>query len=191
MRITNLLLTGAIVGLCAGAGVEARQQAATVPANPSPGCTATPAQLEATKKVGIDFFSGLVDRHTLIDPTYKQHNPGLKKQAAEAHITDAEQINQTLTRLFGPEGRGQVQGGGRGPAQGPQPPAGNQLEIVTVSCDLVTVVHKAFRQDPTAAPGTFYEAFSFDTFRVKNGKMVEHWDGAVIAPPAPAGARGQ
>jgi len=56
----------------------------------------------------------------------------------------------------------------------------------------VTIVHKQNRQDPTAAPGTFFEAFTFDTFRVKNGKLTEHWDNAVINPPAPAGAgRGQ
>ena len=29
-----------------------------------------------------------------------------------------------------------------------------------------------------------YEVFTFDTFRVRNGKLVEHWDGAVINPPA-------
>ena len=32
-----------------------------------------------------------------------------------------------------------------------------------------------------------YEVFTFDTFRVRNGKLVEHWDGAVINPPAPVG----
>jgi hypothetical protein len=32
-----------------------------------------------------------------------------------------------------------------------------------------------------------YEVFTFDTFRVKNGELVEHWDGAVINSPAPAG----
>jgi predicted SnoaL-like aldol condensation-catalyzing enzyme len=53
---------------------------------------------------------------------------------------------------------------------------------------VVTIVHKNFRQDPTAEPGKFYEVF--DTFRVKNGKLVEHWDSALINPPAPAGARG-
>ena len=55
-----------------------------------------------------------------------------------------------------------------------------------------TVVHRNNRQDPTAAPGTWYEVFTFDTFRVRNGKLVEHWDGAVINPPAqqtPAGGR--
>jgi predicted SnoaL-like aldol condensation-catalyzing enzyme len=54
------------------------------------------------------------------------------------------------------------------------------------------MVHKQYRQDPTAEPGKFYEAFTFDTFRVKNGKLTEHWDNAVIAPPAAAaGGRGQ
>ena len=36
-----------------------------------------------------------------------------------------------------------------------------------VECDLVTIIHKNYRQDPTAAPGTFYEVFTFDTFRVQ------------------------
>ena len=55
-------------------------------------------------------------------------------------------------------------------------------------CDLVTVIHKSYRQDPTAAAGTFYEGFTFDTFRIRNGKLVEHWDSAVINPPATAGS---
>ena len=57
---------------------------------------------------------------------------------------------------------------------------------MTAECDVVTIVHKNYRQDPTAEPGKFYEVFAFDTFRVKDGKLVEHWDGAVINPPAPA-----
>ena len=58
-------------------------------------------------------------------------------------------------------------------------------------CDLVTIIHKNFRQDPTAPAGTFYEVFTFDTFRVRNGKLVEHWDGAVINPPAVPGNAGR
>ena len=47
------------------------------------------------------------------------------------------------------------------------------------------MIHKNYRQDPTAEAGKFYEVFTFDTFRVRNGKLVEHWDGAVINPPTP------
>ena len=52
----------------------------------------------------------------------------------------------------------------------------------------MTIIHKNNQLDPTAE-GRFYEAFTFDTFRIRNGKLVEHWDGAVINPPAPG--RGQ
>jgi len=69
-------------------------------------------------------------------------------------------------------------------------PAGKPLQIVTAKCDIVTIVDKNFRQDPTAKPGKFYEVFTSDTVRVKNGKLVEHWDSGVINPPAPAGAPG-
>ena len=64
------------------------------------------------------------------------------------------------------------------------------MEIVVAQCDTVIIIHKTYRQDPTAAPGKFYEAFTFDAYRAKNGKIVEDWDGNTINPPATAG-RGQ
>jgi predicted SnoaL-like aldol condensation-catalyzing enzyme len=159
----------------------------------APGCTATPAQLEANKKVAAEFFrSGITgpDRVALADPSYKQHNPAFVKGGREAKLSDYEYFKSR----FGGPARGGGAGapaGGRGAAEGPQPPAGNPLEIVMAECDLVTIIHKNFRQDPTAPAGTFYEVFTFDTFRVRNGKLVEHWDGAVINPPAAAaGGRG-
>ena len=81
-------------------------------------------------------------------------------------------------------GRGGKKGG---PATEPTPPPGSPFEVVTAECDIVTVVHKNYRQDPTAEPRKFYEVFTFDTFRVRNGKLVEHWDGAAINPPAGRG----
>jgi predicted SnoaL-like aldol condensation-catalyzing enzyme len=157
-------------------------------ANPAPGCTATPAQLEANKKVAMQFFRVTGDdRVALADPSYKQHNPAFKKRGEDAKISDYDEFKNSFSsaalaaRQGGP-------GAGRGQAAGPQPPAGNPFEIVTAECDLVTVIHKNNRQDPTA-PGKFYEVFTFDTFRVRNGKLVEHWDGAVINPPAAAGGR--
>jgi predicted SnoaL-like aldol condensation-catalyzing enzyme len=153
-------------------------------ANPTPGCKATPAEIESVRQAGIAFTRSTgAERVALADPSYKQHNPAFVKGGREAGLSDYDYFK---SRFGGPPQAGR-QGGGPPAQAGPTPPAGNPLEIVMVECDLVTIIHKNFRQDPTAAPGTFYEVFTFDTFRVKNGKLVEHWDGAVINPPAPAG----
>jgi predicted SnoaL-like aldol condensation-catalyzing enzyme len=152
-----------------------------VQANPNPGCTATAAQLEANKKVAMEFFRTTGDaRVALADPSYKQHNPAFKKRAEDNKVTDYEEFKSAFLAQAGQQG-----GPGRGPAAGPTPPQGNPFEVVTAECDIVSVIHKNYRQDPTAEPGKFYEVFTFDTFRVRNGKLVEHWDGAVINPPAP------
>jgi predicted SnoaL-like aldol condensation-catalyzing enzyme len=154
----------------------AQTPAPAVQANPTPGCTATPAQLDANRKLVMQFIqtSG-ADRVALADVTYKQHNPVFVKRAADNHVSDYEEFkNAFLAQAAGPV---------RGLGLGPTPP-GNPLEIVTAECDIVTVIHRNFRHDPTA-PGKLYEAFTFDTFRVKNGKLVEHWDDASINPPAP------
>ena len=151
------------------------------------GCTATPAQLEANKKVAMAFFAPNADRVALADPTYKQHNPAFLKGGKEAGLSDYEYFK---SRFGGPRQGGPGGGAGRGQAPaatGPQPPAGNPLEIVMAECDLVTIIHGTIVRIPPRAAGTFYEVFTFDTFRVRNGKLVEHWDGAVINPPAPAG----
>jgi predicted SnoaL-like aldol condensation-catalyzing enzyme len=182
------LLTVAVVAIALLVAAAAfPQQPPAAPANPSPGCSATPAQMEANKKVAMQFFQVNGDaRVALADPSYKQHNPAFVKGGREAGLSDYDYFKQ---RFGGPGRQGGGGGGaGRGPAAGPQPPAGNPYEIVVAECDLVTVIHKNYRQDPTAAPGTWFEAFTFDTFRVRNGKLVEHWDTAVINPPAPAGA---
>jgi predicted SnoaL-like aldol condensation-catalyzing enzyme len=167
------------------------QQAPQPIVNPTPGCTATPAQIEETRKAGIAFTrSQGAERVALADPSYKQHNPAFVKGAREAKMSDYDYFK---SRFGGPPrgGGAGAAGGGRGAAPaGPQPPQGNPTEIVMVECDLVTIIHKNYRQDPTAPAGTFYEVFTFDTFRVRNGKLTEHWDGAVINPPAPAAGRG-
>lgn len=183
--VTVVMLAGSLV-------ITAQQPAPAQAANPAAGCTATPAQIEANKKVAMEFFRTTgADRVALADPTYKQHNPAFKKRAEDNKVSDYEEFRTTFLGQAAGRGAG---GAGRGPAAGPTPPPGNPFEIVVAECDLVTAIHKNFRQDPTAAPGTFYEVFTFDTFRVRNGKLVEHWDGAVINPPAAAGApagRGQ
>jgi len=156
-----------------------------VQANPTPGCTASPAQLEANKKVAMEFFRAAGEaRVALADPSYKQHNPAFKKRAEDSKVSDYEEFKSAFLAQGGRRG-------GPGPAAGPTPPQGNPFEVVTAECDIVSVIHKNYRQDPTAESGKFYEVFTFDTFRVRNGKLVEHWDGAVINPPAGPGGPGR
>jgi predicted SnoaL-like aldol condensation-catalyzing enzyme len=173
-----LILTLAFGAMIPGAARAQAQQPAPVQANPAPGCTASPAEIAANKKVATQFFvTRGADRVALADPTYKQHNPAFKKRGEDEKISDYDEFKNTFLALAAAPPPA--------PAAGPQPPAGNPFEVITAECDIVTVVHKNFRQDPTAAPGKFYEVFTFDTFRIRNGKLVEHWDGAVINPPTP------
>lgn len=186
MKTQKTLWIGFVVAaFMAGASWAQQAPPATprVAANPAPNCTATPAQLEANRQIMLNPTGDAVS-HT--DPSYKQHNPAFIKGAREAGLSDYDYF----VSRFGGAGRqgGARQGGqgGRGQAAGPQPPAGNPVEIVVAQCDIVVAIHMNYRQDPTAAPGTFYQAFTFDAYRVKDGKYVEHWDAAVINPPAPA-----
>jgi predicted SnoaL-like aldol condensation-catalyzing enzyme len=180
MKTSNASRIGFALAIWA-APLLAQQPPLAVQANPAPGCTATPAQLEANKKVVMEFFRTTGEaRVALADSSYKQHNPAFKKRAEDNKVSDYEEFKNTFL----------AQAAGRGPATGQQPPPGNPFEVVTAECDIVTIVHKNNRQDPTAEPGKFYEVFTFGTFRVRNGKLVEHWDGAVINPPA-QGGRGQ
>ncbi len=59
-----------------------------------------------------------------------------------------------------------------------------KFAAVVAEGDLVSVVMHVDMPDPTA-PGKTYDAFWFDLYRVKSGKLVEHWDAALKRPPAP------
>jgi predicted SnoaL-like aldol condensation-catalyzing enzyme len=50
--------------------------------------------------------------------------------------------------------------------------------------DLVLVMTKHTNPDPTDSSKT-YDSYWFDLFRVKDGKIVEHWDNAMKNPPRP------
>jgi hypothetical protein len=171
------------------AGVPAFAQQIPPQMNPTPGCTNSLQQMEATKKAALDFaFLTGEAKVALADPSYIQHQPVQHKRAQAEGITDYEIFKRTFLGQAAAPTAVAGAGANRG-AAAPQPPAGNRAEIVLVQCDIVAVIHKVNLQDPTAAPGTFYEAFTFDAYRVKNGKVTEHWDANTI--PAPTAGRGQ
>jgi predicted SnoaL-like aldol condensation-catalyzing enzyme len=141
---------------------------------PRPGCAATPEQLQANKRVAMAFFTAASPetRVALADPGYKQHNPAFVKRAETDRVSDYEEFKRTFLNR------------GSSAQTSTGAPPGNFFEIVTAECDIVTIVHKRYLPDPTSAAGTFYPAFTFDSFRVTNGKLTEHWDGAQIPPPS-------
>jgi predicted SnoaL-like aldol condensation-catalyzing enzyme len=181
MHMTRVAFAGFALLLLSSATAVAQQVQIPVPASPAPGCSNTPAQLAETKKVALTFavLTG-EPKIALADPTYIQHNPVQHKRAIQEKTSDFESFKKTFLAAAAPGA-----GGGGGAAAGPRPPEGNRYEVIVAECDIVVVIHKVFLQDPTEKPGTFYEANTFDAYRVKNGKVIEHWDAATIAPPRP------
>jgi predicted SnoaL-like aldol condensation-catalyzing enzyme len=53
--------------------------------------------------------------------------------------------------------------------------------LVMAECDLVTAIYKGVLKDPDD-PSRTYEAFAFETVRIKDGKFTEHWDQVTLAP---------
>jgi predicted SnoaL-like aldol condensation-catalyzing enzyme/catechol 2,3-dioxygenase-like lactoylglutathione lyase family enzyme len=191
MFLKSVALLAGFLASASAAGA----QTLTVHVNPAPGCSVSREEQEANRQVAMDFYKpGLTpaQRVALFDPNYIQHNPVFRRLAQQQGISDY----QAAVNVFGAAGRavGAARAGGagaagerRGAVAARQPPPGNNYEVVTAECDLVTMVRRLVLQDPTAAPGTWYETFAFDTFRVRNGKLVEHWDGAVLNPPPAPG----
>ena len=53
----------------------------------------------------------------------------------------------------------------------------NPPALIVAEKDLVTYVFRQIVPDPQDRTKS-YEQYSFDTYRVKDGKLVEHWNGA-------------
>jgi len=173
-RNITSMISAAVLGLALAAAqpVIAQTHEVLIPH----ACSLLPAELQAEKNVVLEFLRpGITLREliALIGPDYVQHNPAVLKAAREKQISDYEEFKRLFTRiatLGNPDGGNVLDGPARQRGRGPQ------AVIVVAECDLVTAIIKSTPRDPTASPGTTYERFSFDTFRVRNGKLVEHWD---------------
>ena len=143
----------------------------------------TSAQLEANKKLAEDFFRSGVLQHPdeladkFLAPDYLQHNPRFVKFDEDHHLVGKEGFVQAIkSGILAPQKRPD------GTAPPPPPPRTEAFAIA--EGDMVTIVWKQTLPQP-GDPSKTYESFAFDAFRVKNGKFVEHWDGATLPPAGP------
>ena len=124
------------------------------------------SQVEANKKVVYDFYRfvweprDLKALETFMPESYIEHNPRFNGKRIDlvnalkgGTLSDWSKAGKVEDKLH-------------------DPPA-----LITAEGDLVTWIFKRMRKDPKD-PSKTYEAFWFDTFRIKDGKIVEHWDGA-------------
>jgi len=145
------------------------QEVAAAPPPAPASCTASGAQLEANKKRVLEFFSfrGSLEEQAnqFLTEDYIQHNPRVLRMD---EITGAKGRAAWLLGFHEALRRGvrlaHVDG-----AKFDEP------VVLMAECDLVTAIFVARREDPDR-PGRHYEAFVFETFRIRDGKFSEHWD---------------
>ncbi|MEQ1582135.1 MAG: hypothetical protein ABL964_16205 [Steroidobacteraceae bacterium] len=163
------LALAVVAGGCAREA-EAPAAAAAVVSDVSP-------QEEANKKVAMEFFrEGITadERYALMHPDYIQHNPTFKK-FGELNGSKGREEFVALQKM-------RERGGMPAPAAAdPNRPKNEPLYQVMVDGDLVTVLQRRYAPDPLK-PGEYYETFWFDTWRIKEGKLYEHWDANTIDP---------
>ena len=138
--------------------------------SPEPGpCNVSQAELDANKQLLLDFFAHPGPRpvraEMFLADDYIQHNPRLLRID---EITGASGRESWLQGFLEAERRGirLVDLNGiqlRNPI------------IIMAECDLVTAIYRGSVEDPDN-PGRTYEAFAFETVRVRDGKLAEHWD---------------
>lgn len=146
------------------------------PAILAPAWAAAPTQEQADKQIIDDFFTAGQNgvarepRATKFQTEdYIQHNPRFLKMDETTGKT-----GRAAWIAAGPEG---MKRGVRLVDQGI--PFRNPF-ILMAEGDLVHALYRGRIMDP-AKPGESYEAYAFETVRVRGGQFSEHWDGVRLA----------
>jgi predicted SnoaL-like aldol condensation-catalyzing enzyme len=108
-------------------------------------------------------------------PDYVDHNPNITTPGLPGLLEYVHKLSARAPAA--------PQSGAALKASGPPQ---SDVVITLVDGELVTLIRKKMLPDPLD-PGKTYEAFGFETLRVHDGKIVEHWD-SVTRQGAPAGA---
>lgn len=115
----------------------------------------------------------------LIGEDYLQHNPDYVRFAEVNGVNGRDAVKLYEQVLFGPERPDLT------PKLAPGQPRDIFPYMVLGDCDIVIVVGKHYH--PVAdAPGQFYAAYFFNMWRMKDGKLIEHWDPDKLPNPLPA-----
>jgi predicted SnoaL-like aldol condensation-catalyzing enzyme len=119
-------------------------------------------KLEANKQLILDLFREVLEAHhtelisKYLAPDFIQHNP------SAANGADA------LAAFFKQ----------RFPTPSPiEPKVKRKIVSITAEGDMVVVVYPQELPDPKD-PSKKYTTAGFDSYRIKDGKVVEHWDSA-------------
>jgi predicted SnoaL-like aldol condensation-catalyzing enzyme len=132
------------------------------------------AQLARNKQLLLDFFNYQGDPAAraarFFAEDYVQHNP---RFLAMNEVTHASGRDAWVKAGSAAQGHANLVVNGGIPLSDPI--------LVMAEGDLVTAVYKGVLTDPDDKSKT-YEAFTFETVRVKDGKFTEHWDGVQLAP---------
>ena len=132
---------------------------APFPSLAATGSRSADPQLEANKKLVLDFFRVVFEAENTdaakdyLTEGYIQHNPKVP--------TGRQGFIDYFKPKFKPK-----------PVQSElkEPP-----DVVTAEADLVTVMWKIKTPEPVDKSKT-YDKYWFDMFRIKDGKITEHWD---------------
>lgn len=120
------------------------------------------ADLEANRQLVLNFWRDVLDAHDVgaanryLAEEYIQHNPLVP--------TGRAGFIEFFSRRWGK----------------PKPPSEvthTNPEMTLAEGDNVMLMWKVKRPEP-GDPNRTYDSFWFDVFRVKDGRIVEHWDGA-------------
>lgn len=136
------------------------------------------ALLEEVRQAATQYYAPgmtLEDRLNIMDDGYIQRNPNLRKFADERGISYKEGYEEYITGIMAEM------------AENPPPPESDlppnePLHIVIAEDDLVLIVRKEYDRDPNEAEGTIYESYVFNLFRIRDGKLYEHWSPGGIDP---------
>jgi predicted SnoaL-like aldol condensation-catalyzing enzyme len=142
-------------------------------------------QEQANKKVAMDFFSQGISpegRMALMHPDYTQHNPMFKRFGEINKVRGRDEF-MAVMKLFQSDA-GKALRPAPPPAGTPPPPKGDPFYAVMADGDMVTVLQMRYLPDPSN-PGKYYQDFWYDTWRIKDGKLFEHWDPATIPDTVP------